>query len=208
MIDEFDPSVSIEQLQKERRKLAKRANQRLLRLERASSKITGEGYSSYGAYTLAQQYLGEGKTRFVEREKYTEDRNTLIADLSALQAFLGSKSSTVKGQREIENVRLRTFEEGRWGVRYKTSGRTNRKLKFAGTAEFYNFLNSETFKNLKSSGFTSDQIVEMYDDARERNESDEETVIAAMEEALERYRKGQEATLKDIKSSLGLTKLK
>lgn len=202
-------SLSLEELQTERRRLAKRANQRFVRLERAESKLTGEGYSTYGAYPIAQHYLGK-KTRFNETLGHLkQDRNALIREINVLETFLNSKSSTVGGQKQIERTRIETFESGHWGERYRAGGKEAPKIKFAGNKEFYDFLNSETFKALKSSGFTSSQIIDIYDQARMRDPThDEEEVLRKFEEALEDYRQGQQAALKDLIGRFNLKKLR
>ena len=192
-------------LQSIRRTLAKRANQRMVRLERAESKITGEKYD-FGAIEIAKHYL-DGKKRFSENKSYTDDISKLRREITVLQGFLTSKSSTVKGMREIENARLKTFESGNWGAKAKYGNGKSRSLKFASTKEFYAFLNSSTFKKLTSSGFTSDQIVELYDNQRERLNGEEDALYEAMEQALEDYRNGQKATLKDLTSRLKAVKI-
>ena len=49
--DVYRGSYSLDELQRIRRTLAKRANQRIVRLERGESKITGEKLNTFGAVT-------------------------------------------------------------------------------------------------------------------------------------------------------------
>ena len=207
-IDIYRESMSITDMQALRRKLAKRANQRIVRLERASSNITGEAFNEFGAVTDAYSYLErqkKGRKRFQERADAITDTMELRREISVLQGFLGSKTSLVSGIREIEMQRIRTFESGNWGKTSRYTGKARREIKFASTKEFYEFLSSKTFQGLVRSGYTSEQLVEIYDEARESEEADE--VLAKMEEALEEYRAGQKATLKDITGRFHMTKI-
>lgn len=207
-IDIYRESMSLTDMQLLRRKLAKRANQRIVRLERASSSITGEAFNEFGAVTDAYSYLErqkKGRKRFQERADAITDTMELRREISVLQGFLGSKTSLVSGIREIELQRIRTFESGNWGKTSRYTGKARREIKFASTKEFYEFLGSKTFQGLKKSGYTSEQLVEIYDEARESEEADE--VLEKMEEALEEYRAGQKATLKDITGRFKMTKI-
>ena len=99
--------MSQRELSQTRRKLAKRANQRLLRLERSESPVTGEAYHA-GAYDIALDYLrtiGREK-RFSESINYakTIDEESgetayniyrLKREILELDTFLHSKTSTV-----------------------------------------------------------------------------------------------------------------
>lgn len=81
--------MNVTQLAQERRKLAKRANQRMLRLERA-------GLDKF-AYKNAQAYLyGMGRKRFNESKKATDIYHER-RELTQLERFLGSVSSTTSG---------------------------------------------------------------------------------------------------------------
>lgn len=190
-LDVYAGSHSVEELQEIRRVLAKQANQRIVRLERAESKITGERFSTFGAVTDVYDYLGnKGRRRFSESKTGVKRSDELRREITVLQGFLGRKSSTVKGMREIENKRIKTFK--------------NKGIKFSNTKEFYEFLNSQTFKNLVTSGFTSEQIVEAYDSAREKQTDDE--VVKKMSKALDEYRQGEKkVSIKNLEESLGIT---
>lgn len=190
-LDVYAGGHSVEELQEIRRVLSKQANQRIVRLERASSRITGERFNTFGAVTDVYDYLGhKGRRRFSEQKTGVTRIDELRREITVLQGFLGRKSSTVKGMREIENKRIQTFK--------------NKGIKFSSIKEFYEFLNSQTFKNLVSSGFTSEQIVEAYDSAREK-ESDSE-VVEKMSKALEEFRQGEKkVSIKNLEETLGIT---
>lgn len=155
-----------------RRTLAKRANQRLVRLERANSSITGENYASYGAAQIAYDYISRknaGKKRFREKKDFSGSYADLVNEILTLSSFLESKSSLVSGQKAIEKKRIETFQKGEWGSAYKVGGGEKRRsIASATNKEFYEFLNSSYFSKLKSAGFTSEQIIEAFDETREK----------------------------------------
>lgn len=179
---------SSDELNNIRRTLAKRANQRLVRLERAYSYITGESYASYGAASYAYDYLrSKGRNRFSESRTYTNDFNVLRREILELQRFLGAVTSTVAGQRAVEQRRVHTFEE--------------KGIKFAGNKEFYDFLNSKLFDDL-SKTFDSNKIVEIYDLGRQKLSKEE--VINNITDVLERLRQQDKYNLKELKEGLNL----
>lgn len=204
-IDVYRNSMSNEDILSLRRKLAKRANQRLVRLERAKSKVTGEYYNEYGAATIAYEYLDrQGRHRFRETKGEGWDLNSARHEIVVLQGFLSSKSSTVVGQKEIEKRRIKSFERGEWGTLWKTQGKRQKPIKFASNKEFYDFLSSDTFKGLVTAGFDSDKIVELYELSRDVTGGEEQTVNN-MNKALEEFRKGEsKATLKNLQKKLGV----
>lgn len=81
--------MNVSELAEERRKLAKRANQRMVRLEQA-------GLDKF-AYKKAQSYLyGMGRKRFSESRKATDIYHER-RELAELEKFLNSVSSTPSG---------------------------------------------------------------------------------------------------------------
>lgn len=81
--------MNVTQLAQERRKLAKRANQRMRRLEQ-------KGLDKF-AYKKAQAYLyGMGRKRFSESRNATDIYHER-RELAQLERFLGSVSSTLSG---------------------------------------------------------------------------------------------------------------
>lgn len=194
-LDVYQGGHTIEELQEIRRVLAKQANQRIVRLERAESKITGEKFNTFGAVTDVYAYLdNRGRNRFSEAKSWNGmNRNELQHEIVVLQGFLGRASSTVKGMRAIEKKRLKSFEA--------------KGINFGSTREFYDFINSETFHALVTAGFTSEQIIEAYDIARTKENNDE--VIKKIDEALDRFRSGEaKVNLKNLELSLNITLIK
>lgn len=197
-VDAYRGGLSEKELRSLRRSLAKTANQRIVRLERASSKITGEKYSEYGAIDLVREYLGD-RRRYSESANYG-DISRVRRDIYSLQTFLASKSSTVQGQREIEMNRVKKFTSGDWG-------RGNRSaIASASNKDFYDFLKSNTFKELTKI-FTSEQIVEYYDSLRTANDGQE--TMEKFEEAFTAFQNEQvSVNLKNLSKILGVKPLK
>lgn len=189
--DVYGNQYSTAQLQEIRRKLAKRANNSLRDLARNSSPITGEVYNSYGAAVDALDYLKARNRRyFSESLTLTENRTVLKAEIQRLQYFLTRPSHTVKGQREIEQKRISTFEE--------------KGIHFANTKEFYQFLNSGTFQSLRKSQYSSEQLIEDYERAREQGMTNDQ-VMEKLSNALDAFRKGEKVTQKNLWKHLDIS---
>lgn len=81
------------------RRAAKAANTRLLRLERAGRVV--------GAYKVASRELGLARARFRERTT-----NMPLPDLRKeyrqLKRFMTAKTSTIRGQKQVEELRYET----------------------------------------------------------------------------------------------------
>lgn len=210
-----EKNVTENDLIKVHKALAKRANQRLVRLEKAVSQVTGESFDTFGAGDIAKQYLQnrgvKGKLRFTENaksnyllptDKQTDaqkyDRIGILKDIKVMQEFLLSPSSTVKGQKAIEKKRIQTFETDI----YDEDGELVRKaVHFADDKEFYDFLNSQTYKELIKT-FNSETIVEVYDQARTEKKSHQEIT-----DALEEYRQTTNQSVKGLRDTLGLKEI-
>lgn len=189
--DVYGNQYSTAQLQEIRRKLAKRANNSLRDLARNSSPITGEVYNSYGAAVDALDYLKARNRRyFSESLTLTENRTVLKAEIQRLQYFLTRPSHTVKGQREIEQKRIATFEK--------------KGIHFASSKEFYQFLNSETFQSLRKSQYSSEQLIEDYERAREQGMTNDQ-VMEKLSNALDAFRKGEKVTQKNLWKHLDIS---
>lgn len=189
--DVYGNQYSTAQLQEIRRKLAKRANNSLRDLARNSSPITGEVYNSYGAAVDALDYLKARNRRyFSESLTLTENRTVLKAEIQRLQYFLTRPSHTVKGQREIEQKRIETFEK--------------KGIHFASSKEFYQFLNSGTFQSLRKLQYSSEQLIEDYERAREQGMTNDQ-VMKKLSNALDAFRKGEKVTQKNLWEHLDIS---
>ena len=189
--DVYGNQYSTAQLQEIRRKLAKRANSSLRELSRNSSPITGEVYNSYGAAVDALDYLKARNRRyFSESLTLTKNRTVLKAEIQRLQYFLTRPSHTVKGQREIEQKRIATFEK--------------KGIHFASGKEFYQFLNSSTFQSLRKLQYSSEQLIEDYERAREQGMTNDQ-VLEKLNNALDAFRKGEKVTQKNLWKHLDIS---
>lgn len=93
---------SLQILQAQARKLGKRANQRMLRLERSGL--------DYYAYDRASEFLKTEmmRNRFPESVK-SMDAADIVRSIEEAQKFLSSKTSLVSEQKKIRDARLEGF---------------------------------------------------------------------------------------------------
>lgn len=163
----YSTPISAETLEIVRRRLAKRANQRMVRLERSVSKVSGEAYH-IGAYDLAQEYLREAKNTDKKRLRFSETlsqrsasdfesaaeyRQYLLYEVAKIQSFLTAKSSTVKGNRAIEAKRIATFTDKEHGLSAAT----------VSSKGFYDFITSSAYKFLDARQISSDKLQDLFD---------------------------------------------
>lgn len=120
-------SSHYQELVKEYRRLAKRADQRLVRLEKLSEKEGFENVLKYAYAKAEQDILVYGKPRNKPRFNTAPPQNTnsLQGKINDIKRFLDYPSSTQKGIESIyqaradtvnKNMGLRTFDQstGRW----------------------------------------------------------------------------------------------
>lgn len=155
--------LSVGDLQQIRRTLAKAVNQRLVRLENTKSKVTGRSLSEIneGAYAQAQSILdAKGRNRFSEVLKVREyderfgamrqlDKRELKREITQLQDILAMKSSRAGNVLKFEENRVKFFES------YGFSEEVAR------SPQFYEFLRSNTYKELKKM-YDSEQIFDFF----------------------------------------------
>lgn len=106
LIDVYRESYTRQELEKIRRTYAKRANQRMVRLEQAGYRVN-EPVTEY----LQQQ----GRRRFSETPTFKGTDAQLKREISALTGFMESERSLVSGRRRIRERTSRTLKE-RYGV--------------------------------------------------------------------------------------------
>ncbi len=201
----YNGTRTVKELQEIRKVLAKRANQRIVRLERAISPITGESYASYGAIDLIKVMLKQqGRNRISESLNWTDDVRRLKREISAIQNFLNSKTSTVKGQRSAEEKRAQTFESGKWKNLEEMFGNEattlRKKIQNARNEEFYRILGSASFRALKKL-YPSEQLIDLVDDALSKGKTSRmviEEINAIVEEAL----RGEVNNINDLYSRI------
>lgn len=193
----YSKDVSLEELQKVRRQLAKVMNQRMVRLENTKSPITGESYT-FGAYDVMRDYLGNrDRNRFSEVLKPSDmSKSDIQKEIRVLQGFEDMKSSRVAGMHEIERARIKTLTEG-------TGSREGLSKEVVSNKEFYDFLNSATYEELTKS-FDSETLIEEYSKAAERGATKRQIV-----RALNKYtRESKRMSIKGVQKQLGAIKIK
>ena len=117
-----------------RRKLAKRLNQRMKRLE--DKGFTAERGGAYAGYQdLLNRFFGGAKR--VPENLTTFGKGTFKSQVKALQKILKEKTSTVQGWREVIDKRLETFKV-KYGIDFKSNN------------EMFDFIRSEEFKKVAS----------------------------------------------------------
>lgn len=115
-----------------RRKLAKRLNQRMKRLE--DKGFTAERGGAYADYQdLLNRFFGGAKR--VPENLTTWGKGTFKSQVKALQKILKEKTSTVQGWREVIDRRLETFK-----IKYG--------INFESDKEMFDFIHSEEFKKV------------------------------------------------------------
>ena len=195
----WNVTASREALQAVRRKLAKRANQRLVRLERSVSPISGEAYH-VGAYDIAQAELGE-RRRYSEKLDYLTDITELKKEIGQLQAFLNAKSSTVSGNRAIEKKRVETLTNlGR-----DEEGHAVISLETATSKGFYDFISSKAYIYLSEKQVDSEGLQEIYDYYTEKKGLSYEDVQGIVDEYYKRASADENAVIsfREIADELG-----
>lgn len=156
------------------RQLAKRANQRLVRLERA-------GQTQY-AYGIAKKYLQDiGRNRFAETEKRIKNltRSQLTVEINAAIEFLTAKTSTLSGIKAVQKSAVDRLRVMGYNV---------------DNGDFFAFLKSDEYKAALRK-ITSDEIMRQLDEALYNGVS-LDTIIADYEDYL-----AGEKTFQEIEKS-------
>lgn len=136
--------TSLDDLNKLRVKLARRANSRLLRLEKKG--LVGWAYKPAVRYTQKAY----GTNRFSTRKEISDDPFEVIEEVEEIINFLNAESSTVTGVRNIESRITETFRK--------------KGLDVKNPKDFFDFLSSETYKQSEKN-LSSEQIQELFDRA-------------------------------------------
>lgn len=133
--DVWRNSYTINELLNRRQQLARVANSRIRRLESKKSFVSGEILFKQSHYDTIKFVMGNNK-RFSESKNYKGGLIKLKNEITALETWLGTKSSTVGGMRAIEEQRIQKFIEK--GV----------PEDIARDSRFFEFLSSDTFNAL------------------------------------------------------------
>lgn len=180
-IDLRRKDVDIEEVRSIRRNLAKRANQRLRVLEK--NKLTKNAYRVATRYTQQTR----GKDRFSEAKMVKADMRYLKQEILELERFLNSVTSTLTGYKKLEQQRLKVFRD--YGLKVKD------------TQEFFDFLDSEIYKQLANKAISSDILQEFYDTVKSKKDAKKEEI----QKALEKFREGNIDTIDELYEEFDLT---
>lgn len=172
---------TIEELEATRLRLARKANRRLRALEKA-----GYDYYAYDVATLYTERTRDSK-RFSENKKLKMSKEALVHEIDALLTFLNSKSSTVKGQKTIEDNKISAFRKKGYDV--------------DSPRELFNFFDSAVYNDLANrKGITSDELVDFYLRNKESGTTED-----AIYEALEKFRSQEIVGVDELFSETGLS---
>lgn len=173
-------SYNLAELNKLRRRLAKRANQRMREIERA-------GYTDRYVYAAAMSgYLQpSGRTRFYEGKREM-DLFTLREELNELRWFLNAKTSTLGGIRAFERETTRQFAA-------LPSFQQSPDL-------FWKYLSSASMEHLKKLGYSSEELIEFYDFATE-DKVGYDTIMKALDD----FRRGEIDSWDELYNKAGLS---
>lgn len=173
-------SYDLAELNKLRRRLAKRANQRMREIERA-------GYTDAYVYatTMSGYLQPTERTRFYEGTRQM-DLFTLKEELNELRWFLNAKTSTVGGIRAFERETSKQF--------------ANLKSFKKSPDLFWKYMSSASVKHLKKMGYSSEELIEFYDFASE-NRVGYDQIMGALKD----FEKGEIDSWDNLYSKVGLS---
>ena len=173
-------SYNLAELNKLRRRLAKRANQRMREIERA-------GYTDAYVYatTMSGYLQPTDRTRFYEGTRQM-DLFTLREELNELRWFLNAKTSTVGGIRSFERETSKQF--------------ANLKSFKKSPDLFWKYMSSASVKHLKKMGYSSEELIEFYDFASENRVGYDQIM-----DALKDFEKGEIDSWDNLYSKVGLS---
>lgn len=127
-------------------RIAKVADQRLVRLERLADQ-PGYGNATQWAYRRAmsdiETWSGEGATRF--HTKAPTDKRSLQAMINDIKTFLGSESSTKSGISSTYQKRVETINKN-YGTQFQVD-------------DLQKIFSSALWKKMEAKNYSSDQIL-------------------------------------------------
>lgn len=173
----------IEILRKENKVL----NQRIRTIRKATSKITGEKYESFGAVLEYEKTVEKyGRKTLPEKglQKYTRDE--LKRMIQFTEELLNMQTSTVRGIRTWEKNRVKAFEE-------KGIHMTDK--------QFFDFLHSESYNRMQRV-FASETLIEEVDMMRESGISMDEIY-----KAVDEFMNQEKDSIKDFEEILGFKRV-
>lgn len=190
--DVYHKAYSRSELLGRRRQLAKAANSRLLRLERAKSDITGKSLVEQSQFEyITDFYLAEtrGRRRFSESLNQRDMSDMDVKnEITMLENFLSMKTSTVTGARGVERKRVETFVNK--GV----------PREIAKSKAFYDFLNSSTFDELTYGAIDSGDLIELIEEYAPKIPLDR--ILSEFEKHTEKQRSGYKGLVESLNANV------
>lgn len=157
-----------------RRKLAKRINQRMVRLE-AKGLTQGGAYADY--QNILNRFFGGAKRIPENLNIYKHLPRT---EVSAMQRLLKEKTSTVQGWNEVMDARVQTMYD-RYGVKFKNNFEL---VDFINSLEFEamkkSYGSKQLLRMIENSGMTPDEVKEAYHSFVRKQDRNAATEIAKM----------------------------
>lgn len=194
-------ALTVEEL---RRKAAKQANQRLVRLERRKastgeslaevSEIAQYAYQQISNIRSQSDVQGRGKKPRFREQSLPLGESQARMELYVLQGFLSNeKSKAGTAARYVSKTEKVFLERGITVASYKS---------------FYNFLNSAAFAALKAEGLDSDDIVELFNKSHEDGNKSFKWINDAITGYIaEQEAAGKELDLRGLAETLGVNPL-
>lgn len=143
-----------------RRKLAKRINQRMVRLE-AKGLTQGGAYADY--QNILNRFFGGAKRIPENLNIYKHLTRT---EVSAMQKLLKEKTSTVQGWNEVMTARVQTMYE-RYGIRFKSNQELAdfiRSIEFQELSALYS--SKQALRIINKSGYDISELKNILDEFR------------------------------------------
>lgn len=144
-----------------RRKLAKRINQRMVRLE-AKGLTQGGAYADY--QDILNRFFGGAKKRIPENLNIY--KHLPRTEVSAMQKLLKEKTSTVQGWNEVMTARVQTMYE-RYGIRFKSNQELAdfiRSIEFKELSALYS--SKQALRIINKSGYDISELKNILDEFR------------------------------------------
>lgn len=141
----FRKRGNTQRLARERRKMAKRLNQRLRTIEKKGVE------KSSSAYEFAKMETGRSRPRYSESESVYERMNAsdLYGEMIKMQRKLESETSTLSGLKKVENKRLTSAVDS---IKRKTGVDISKK-------DLRDFVNNGGYQLLNDVGYDSEQVI-------------------------------------------------
>lgn len=165
-------SLTTAELLQLRRKLAKRINQRMVRLE-AKGLTKGGAYADY--QDILNRFFG-GARRIPENMKIY--KHLPRTEVSAMQKLLKEKTSSVQGWNEVMQARVQTMYD-RYGLKFKSNQELSdfiRSIEFQEMSVLYS--SKQALRIINKSGYDIAELKNILEEFRGRQDRNKANDIA------------------------------